>query len=176
MKIPFSIPPSKTEFQGHLWEKVGGEAKLFAWSCKCAVPSPWNHRTDSLLLQIFEPSNPPHACLPDINHSWKASFSGMNSSTWSSLISLLENYEEPQCYLKDSAAWVKVDVITFTFSHFLPLGVDREWAQYAQIFSLTVRDLGPCTYTHIRTHIYKRIEQKQTHILLKNFFYKHRNY
>lgn len=52
-----SLP--QTQFQGHLWEKVGGEAKLFAQSEKGAVPFPWNHRADSGLRPISGPSYSP---------------------------------------------------------------------------------------------------------------------
>lgn len=96
---------SPKQCQGHLWEKVGGEAKLFAQSDKGAVPFPQNHRTDSLLLQIFGPLYPPHTSPLVINLSWKlSSVSCTNSNTWSSLISLFENNEVPQCYFKDLAA------------------------------------------------------------------------
>lgn len=96
---------SQKQCQGHLREKVGGEAKLFAQSDKGAVPFPRNHRTDSLLLQIFGPLYPPHTSPPVINLPWKlSSVSWTNSNTWCSLISLFENNEVPQCYFKDLAA------------------------------------------------------------------------
>lgn len=95
MKIAFSIPPTKTT--SRLFVREGRRRnKIICLELQRCCPVSLKPQTDSRLF--FGPSHP-HARLP-----WNSSFSRTNSSTWSSLISTLENSEKPQCHVKDLAA------------------------------------------------------------------------
>lgn len=139
--------------EGRRWSKI----VCPEWERCCPIslkPQDWLSPTPDLWAIVL-------TYLPAINLPWKLSaISWTNHNTWSSLNSLFNNDEEPQCYLNDLAtSGVHPSPHTvvgpkFKFL-FLLSAISCLWEltegepQYTQAFSRTVWHLGPCVWPGI---------------------------